>query len=161
MIVLASLSTLIALAGTTTPASSSATIVSTSLAISTTRAESETDLLAIADAFDRAQLTKDRAALERMVDDGLVFIDASGELAGKVAFINGWTAPGDSYDPVKLTDRVLVRLSPDAFMVSAATTLSGTSNGKRFASSFRFTDTFRRIDGEWRAVHIQVTRIPT
>jgi ketosteroid isomerase-like protein len=121
-------------------------------------AETDTDPLAIADAFDRAQLTQDRAALERMVDEGLVFIQSNGERAGKKAFINGWTAPGNSYDPVKLTDRVIVRLGPDAFMVSAAATLSGTSDGKRFASSFRFTDTFRRIGGEWRAVHIQVTR---
>lgn len=116
------------------------------------------DLLAIADAFDRAQLTQDRAALERMVDDGLVFIQSNGEQGGKKAFIDGWTTPGDSYDPVKLVDRVVIRLGPDAFMVSAATTLSGTSGGKRFSSSFRFTDTFRRVAGEWRAVHIQVTR---
>lgn len=116
------------------------------------------DLLTIADAFDKAQITRDRAALERMVDDGLVFIQSNGERAGKKAFIDGWTTPGDSYDPVKLVDRVIVRLGPDAFMVSAATTLSGTSGGKRFSSSFRFTDTFRRIGGEWRAVHIQVTR---
>lgn len=116
------------------------------------------DLLAAADAFDRAQLTQDRATLERMVDDGLVFIQSDGARADKKAFIDGWTTPGDSYDPVTLVDRVVVRLSPDAFMVSAATTLSGTSGGKRFSSSFRFTDTFRRIAGEWRAVHIQVTR---
>lgn len=116
------------------------------------------DLIAVADTFDRAQLAQDRAALERMVDDGLVFIQSNGERAGKKAFIDGWTTPGDSYDPVKLVDRVIVRLGPDAFMVSAATTLSGTSGGKRFSSSFRFTDTFRRVAGEWRAVHIQVTR---
>lgn len=116
------------------------------------------DLIAVADAFDRAQLTGDRATLERMVDDGLVFIQSSGERAGKKAFIDGWTGPGDSYDPVKLTDRVVVRLGPDAFLVSAAATLSGTSGGKRFSSSFRFTDTFRRVAGEWRAIHIQVTR---
>lgn len=121
-------------------------------------AETDTDLLAIADAFDRAQLTQDRAVLERMVDDGLVFIQSNGERAGKKVFIDGWTAPGDSYDPIKLVDRVIVRLGPDTFMVSAATTLSGTSSGKRFTSSFRFTDTFRRIGREWRAVHIQVTR---
>jgi ketosteroid isomerase-like protein len=118
------------------------------------------DLLAVADAFDRAQLTQDRATLERMVDDGLIFIQSSGERAGKKAFIDGWTSPGDSYDPVTLVDRVVIRLGPDAFMVSAATTLGGTSGGKRFSSSFRFTDTFRRIGGEWRAVHIQVTRTP-
>lgn len=116
------------------------------------------DLLAVADAFDRAQLTQDRAALERMVDDDLVFIQSSGERAGKKAFIDGWTTPGDSYDPVTLIDRVVVPLGPDAFMVSAATTLTGTSGGQRFASSFRFTDTFRRVGGAWRAVHVQVTR---
>lgn len=115
-------------------------------------------LLAVADAFDRAQLTQDRAALERMVDDDLVFIQSDGMRAGKQAFIDGWTTPGDSYDPIKLADRVLVRLGPDAFLVSASTTLSGISGGKRFSSSFRFTDTFRRVGGEWRAVHIQVTR---
>jgi ketosteroid isomerase-like protein len=115
------------------------------------------DLLAIADMFDKAQLTQDRVTLERMVDDGLIFIQSSGKRAGKKAFIDGWTTPGDSYDPVMLVDRVVVDLGPDAFMVSAATTLSGNSGGKRFSSSIRFTDTFRRISGEWRAIHIQVT----
>lgn len=131
-----------------------------------TRATAETivtgprngDLIAVADAFDRAQLSQDRATLERMVDDGLVFIQSSGERAGKKAFIDGWTTPGDRYDPVKLTDRVVIRLGADAFLVTADAVLSGTSGGKRFSSSFRFTDTFRRVAGEWRAVHIQVTR---
>lgn len=116
------------------------------------------DLLAFADAFDRAQLAQDRAALERMVDDDLVFIQSNGERADKKAFIDGWTTPGDSYDPVKLSDRVVVQLGPDAFMVSANAVLSGTSGGKRFSSGFRFTDTFHRVAGQWRAVHIQVTR---
>lgn len=117
-------------------------------------------LLQVADAFDRAQLAKDAAALESMVADDLVFIDGSGKRLGKQAFIAGWTAPGDTFDPVVLVDRRLVPLGPDAFLISAETTLSGISDGKRFASAFRFTDTFRRVDGRWRAVHIQVTRLP-
>jgi len=145
-----------------------ALICSTALCGAPTIAAAETivtgprhaDLLAFADSFDRAQLTQDRVALERMVDDGLIFIQSNGRRADKKAFIDGWTTPGDSYDPVRLTDRVVVRLGADAFMVSADAALSGTSGGKRFSSSFRFTDTFRRIAGEWRAVHIQVTRIP-
>jgi hypothetical protein len=116
-------------------------------------------LYTVADAFDRAQLTQDRATLERMVDDTLIFIQADGTRADKKAFIDGWTTPGDRYDPVKLSDREIVPLGPDAFLVSAYAELSGTSGGKRFSSRFRFTDTFRRIGGEWRAVHIQVTRI--
>jgi hypothetical protein len=44
-------------------------------------------------------------------------------------------------------------------MVTARTVLTGTSDGKRFTSAFRFTDTFRRNHGHWQAVHIQVTRL--
>jgi len=118
------------------------------------------ELLRVADAFDRAQLTKDRPAMERMVDDQLVFIEGSGKRTGKREFIEGWMGPDDHYDPVVLIDRTLIPLGRDAFVVSAETTLSGTSGGKRFASRFRFSDTFHRTGGRWRAVHIQVTRLP-
>jgi ketosteroid isomerase-like protein len=119
-----------------------------------------TELLRVADAFDQAQLTKDRAAMERMTDDHLVFIEGSGKRTGKREFIEGWMGPDDRYDPIVLIDRTLTPLGRDAFVVSAETTLSGTSGGKRFASHFRFSDTFRRTGGRWRAVHIQVTRLP-
>jgi ketosteroid isomerase-like protein len=117
-------------------------------------------LIAFADAFDKAQLARDGAALDAMVDSGLVFIDGSGRRQDKQAFIAGWTAPEDRFDPIVLQDRLVVMLGPDAGMVSAETTLRGTSGGKPFASHFRYTDAFRREDGTWRAVHIQVTRMP-
>ena len=117
-------------------------------------------LLVFADAFDRAQLAKDGAALEQMVADDLVFIDGSGKRQGKTAFIQGWTAPGDRFDPITLIDRTVTMLGPDAGVVGAETTLSGVSGGEAFASHFRFADTFRRTGGRWRAAHIQVTRIP-
>jgi ketosteroid isomerase-like protein len=116
-------------------------------------------LTEFADQFDRAQLTKDGAALERMVDDDLVFITSSGERQGKDDFIAGWTAPGDTFEPITLVDRMVVPLGRDAGVVSAETTLRGTSGGQPFASRFRFSDTFVREDGEWRAVHIQVSRM--
>ena len=116
-------------------------------------------LTEFADRFDRAQLEKDGAALERMVAEDLVFITSAGERQGKEEFIAGWTAPGDSFDPIRLVDRVVRPLGDDGGVVSAETTLSGASGGQRFASKFRFSDTFERTGGEWRAVHIQVTRI--
>jgi ketosteroid isomerase-like protein len=116
-------------------------------------------LTEFADRFDRAQLAKDGAALDRMVHDDLVFITSSGERQGKDAFIAGWTEPGDTFEPITLVDRVVVPLGRDAGVVSAETTLRGTSGGQPFASRFRFSDTFVREDGEWRAVHIQVSRI--
>lgn len=120
---------------------------------------SQDHLIRIADEFDRAQLSKDAAALDQMVDDDLVFITSKGKRVGKKEFIAGWVSPGDRYDPIRLVDRKLVLLGSDGFMVSAETVLSGVSEGAAFSSKFRFTDTFRLIGGTWRAVHIQVTPI--
>lgn len=117
------------------------------------------EMIRIADAFDQAQLAKDQKALEAMVDDELVFIQGSGKRSGKADFISGWTGAGDRFDPIVLIDRTVTPLTPDSFVVSAETTLSGVSGGQSFSSHFRFSDTFRRRNGRWQAVHIQVTRI--
>jgi ketosteroid isomerase-like protein len=132
-------------------------IVWTALALLAATPESE--IRAFADAFDAAQLRQDAAALDIMVADDLVFIDGSGKRLGKKDFIDGWTAPGDRYDPIVLIDRTVTPLGDDGAVVSAETTLAGESGGKRFSSHFRFSDTFRRVAGKWQAVHIQVTRM--
>lgn len=116
-------------------------------------------ILAAAAEFDRAQLTKDRAALERMVLDNLLFVDGSGKRLGKKEFIAGWTAPGDRFDPITLIDRTVTPLGRDAAVVGAEVNLCGTSDGARFCSRIRFADTFVRIGGRWRVAHIQVTRV--
>ena len=121
---------------------------------------SRTSLIAFADAFDRAQIAKDSAALDRMVSHDLIFIDGSGLRKGKADFMAGWTSPGDRFDPITLVDRTVTMLGKDAGIVGAEVTLKGVSGGKAFSSRFRFADTFRKSDGRWRAVHIQVTRIP-
>ena len=116
-------------------------------------------LVAFADAFDAAQLRQDRAAMEAMIADDLVYIDSSGQRLGKKEFIDGWMTPGDRFDPLVLVDRVFVQLGPDAGVANAETTLTGISGGKRFASRFRYADGFRRVGGRWQVAHIQVTRI--
>jgi len=120
---------------------------------------SQTSVLAAADAFDRAQLTKDRPAMERFLLDELVFIDGSGKRLGKQEFIAGWTAPGDQFDPITLIDRQVTPLGRDAAVVGAEVNLCGTSGGARFCSHIRYADTFVRVRGQWRVAHVQVTRI--
>lgn len=51
------------------------------------------DLRAFADAFDAAQIAQDRAALDRMVADDLVFIDGSGKRYGKAFSSTAGPAP--------------------------------------------------------------------
>jgi ketosteroid isomerase-like protein len=136
-----------------------AAALTASLAPADRKAEAPASVVAFADAFDRAQLAKDADALDRMVSDDLIFIDGSGARKDKTAFIAGWTRPGDRYHPIRLVDRTFTRLGPDAWIVGAEVTLKGSSDGRPFASRFRFADTFMRTRGQWRAVHIQVTRI--
>ncbi len=114
-----------------------------------------------ADRFDRIQLAQDQAAMDRMILDDFIFIDGSGKRFGKQDFIAGWTAPGDRYDPITLIDRTVTPLGRDAAVVSAETSLCGTSDGARFCRRMRFADTFVRVKGEWRVAHVQVTRIPS
>jgi ketosteroid isomerase-like protein len=116
-------------------------------------------IIAAADAFDRAQLAKDGAAIGKMVLDDLVFIDGSGKRLGKKEFIAGWTGPNDRFDPIKLIDRTVTPLGRDAAVVGAEVNLCGTSEGARFCSRIRFADTFVRIEGQWRVAHVQVTRV--
>ena len=137
-----------------------AVALSASLAPAHAEAQAPAVVVAFADAFDRAQLAKDGAALDLMVSDDLIFIDGSGVRRDKKAFIAGWTDPGDRFEPIRLVDRTFTRLGPDAWIAGAEVTLSGRSGGKPFSSRFRFADTFRRTSGHWRVVHIQVTRMP-
>jgi ketosteroid isomerase-like protein len=123
------------------------------------REEDRAELTAFADAFDRAQIAKDRRKLEEMVSDDLVFIDGTGARRGKKDFIAGWTAPEDSYAPIKLIDRTVTMLGPDAGIVQAEVTVRGESSGVPFSSRIRFSDAFKRVRDRWLAVHIQVTRV--
>lgn len=117
------------------------------------------ELRTFSDAFDAAQIAQDRAALDRMVADDLVFIDGSGKRYGKAFFIDGWTGADDDYDPVTLNDRVILPLSKDMGLASAETVLSGRSAGKSFRVRIRFTDIFRRHGDSWQATYIHVTRM--
>lgn len=128
-------------------------------AVAQTPERETASLRAFADAFDAAQIAQDRAALETMVADDLVFIDGSGQRLDKAAFIAGWTGADDDYDPVALTDRVILPLGRDAGLASAEAILSGRSAGKPFRVRIRFTDIFRRHGDGWQASYIHVTRM--
>src|SRR3546814_15462814 len=86
-------------------------------------------LTAFADAFDAAQIAQDRAALDRMVADDLVFIDGSCKRYGKAFFIHGWTGPDDHSDPVTLQDRPVLPHRQDPSVPSAQHTTVGPPDG--------------------------------
>ena len=120
----------------------------------------ETDVKAAARAFDQAQLSGDRAALERMVADDFLMIDGAGQKNDRKEFIAGWTSPGTTYEPLVIHDPVYVPLGPTAALVGGRVELKGAENGKPFVSRFHFSDVFAWRDGRWQVVFVQVTRTP-
>jgi len=114
----------------------------------------------VADMFDRAQLAQDRATLERMTAPDLVLIGGDGARQDRQQFIDGYFAPGLSFEPAEAEDRYFIPLGPDVGIVGGEVMMRGTNAGAPFASRIRFSDTFRCIDGQWVAVHLQATRVP-
>ena len=117
-------------------------------------------LRSVADRFDRAQLTQDRAALERLIADDLILIGSNGTRQNKRQFIEGFVASGLHFEMATPTDRYFIPLGPDAGIAGGDIVLHGTSDGTPFTTRLRFSDTFRRINGEWLAVHVEATRVP-
>ncbi len=118
------------------------------------------ELRHVADRFDRAQVEQDRATLEEMLADDLIFVGSDGRRQSRQEFIDGWMDSGTRYQPITVEDRYVLPLGPDSGVVGGDVVVRGTSNGQVFATRIRFSDTFRRIGGRWRAVHIQATRVP-
>lgn len=114
----------------------------------------------VADRFDTAQIEQDRAAIEAMTADDLIFVGSNGVRQSRAEFVAGWMESGTDYEPAVAEDRYFLPLGPDVGVAGGDVVLRGTTNGQPFAARIRFADTFRRIDGVWKAVHIQATRVP-
>jgi ketosteroid isomerase-like protein len=123
-------------------------------------APAQSDVNAAADAFDHAQQVGDRATLERMLADDLIFIRMSGIVAGKKEFIETFTTTNVLLEPFTITNKMLVPLGADAAVVGGEARMRGTRDGQPFAQHFRYSDTFLRKDGRWTVVLVQVTPVP-
>jgi ketosteroid isomerase-like protein len=115
-------------------------------------------LLACETALREAQLAGDAAALERLVDDALVFTGPDGAVYGKAddleAHRQGWvriTRLEPSEERVQRFGTVAV--------VSVRMEMAGTFKGTPFAGPFRYTRVWREGPGGWRVVAGHVSAV--
>jgi ketosteroid isomerase-like protein len=118
------------------------------------------EVLAAAAAFNLAQQQGDRAALERLLAPDFLFVRASGRIGDRREFIAGFTTPGVRFDPLVVTDRLLLRVAPDVVVAGGEALLKGVDNGTALRQHFRYSDTFVRRDGRWMVAFSQVTTLP-
>ena len=117
------------------------------------------ELTAQADRWDQAIVRKDRAAIEANMADDFRQIDGAGNVETKESFVADLVSPDLVIDPYRVED-FDVRAYGDVALLSGRTRMTGTYQGKRFASHYRYIDIYVRRDGAWRIVSVQISRIP-
>jgi ketosteroid isomerase-like protein len=107
--------------------------------------------------WSEAFKNRDKDALNRILDDQFIFTGDQGQVFDKTQYIDGAirAIKVESYS----LDGMTVRVFGDTGVVAGRWTGKLTIDGKDASGAFRYTDTFVKRLGRWRAVALQETRI--
>lgn len=112
-----------------------------------------------ADAWDRAIVRKDRAAIEANMADDFRQIGSRGEVENKASFVDDLMSPALQIDPYAVED-FDVRVYGDVALLSGRTRMTGRYEGKPFSTHYRYIDVYvRDASGRWRIVSVQTTHV--
>jgi ketosteroid isomerase-like protein len=112
-----------------------------------------------ADAWDKAIVRKDRAAVEANMADDFRSIDGAGTVETRPVFVDGLMDAKLTIDPYTVED-FDVRLFGDVALLSGRTKMTGRFGGKPFTSHYRYIDVYAKRNGRWQIVSVQITRLP-
>jgi ketosteroid isomerase-like protein len=115
-------------------------------------------LKAQADAWDRAIVAKDRAAIEANMAEDFRQIDARGNVETKASFVDGLVSPDLALDPYTVED-FEVRVYGDTALISGRTRMTGRYQGQPFDTHYRYIDVYVKRRGAWKIVSVQISRI--
>jgi ketosteroid isomerase-like protein len=117
----------------------------------------EEELLKLEAEFADAIIKNDPGAIERLVADEWVIINADGGIIDKERFL-GVIKSGTLTHEMMESDNMRVRVYGDSAVVTALTRTKGKFMGQEFSTEERATDFFVRLDEQWRCVLTQLTR---
>jgi ketosteroid isomerase-like protein len=112
-----------------------------------------------ADAWDKAIVRKDRAAIEDNMAADFRQVDGNGNVETKASFVDGVMEAALTIDPYTVED-FEIRLHGDVALLSGRTRMTGRYEGKPFNTHYRYIDIYARRDGVWRIISVQISKIP-
>ena len=116
------------------------------------------EILAIEKERNRAIISGDAVALERMTSDDYTFITLRGELRTKREIVQGFKSGSFHYESREISD-LNVRVYGNTAIVTGRSNQKGTENGKDYSGDYRFTRVYVKQDGRWETVALQTTLI--
>lgn len=137
------------------------TMIAAALALGTLSAfavSPSEELARQADAWDKAIIRKDRAAIAENMADDFRQISARGDVAGKAAFLDAIMSSKLVINPYGV-EEMDIRFYGDVALVSGRTRMTGSYDGKPFGSHYRYTDVYVRKEGKWRVSSVQITPV--
>jgi hypothetical protein len=118
----------------------------------------QTKILALENAWNRAEETKDSKALETLLDSTLVYIDYDGTLMDKAQFIASVKQPALHPEQI-VNESMTAHLYAGSAVVTGVYREKGMNHGKPYLRRGRFTDTWVYRDNAWVCVASQSTLI--
>ena len=118
----------------------------------------ESKILALENAWNRAEEQKDFRALEQLMDESLVYVEWDGTRMGKTEFIGSVRAP-DLHPAQIVNESQEAHVFGDSAIVTGVYREKGTRKGIPYSRRGRFTDTWVYRNGKWVCVASQSTLI--
>ena len=116
------------------------------------------DLIDVANAWDRAMVSNDAAAIGRYMSDDWTIIGSDGGIIDKATFL-GLVSSGTLTHDVMESDDFNVRVYGDTAVITSRGVSGGTYQGRPFREAERVTCVFVRQRGQWTCVVTHLSRM--
>jgi ketosteroid isomerase-like protein len=127
-------------------------------AVDASEAGTKGEILQIERERNRAIISGNANALDRMTSDDYTFITLRGELRTKAEIIQGYKSGSFHYDSREISE-LNVRVYGNFAVVTGRSNQKGRENGKDYSGDYRFTRVYARQGGRWQTVALQTTLI--
>jgi len=123
------------------------------------RKADEAELTKLSNHWDKVIVAKQETEIAGNMAEDFRIIDGRGNVENKAQFVAGVMDPKLTIDPYTVED-FEIRFYGDVALLSGRTLMTGTYDGEKFTSNYRYIDIYAKRAGKWHIVSVQITRYP-